>query len=97
MLPGPVISCHAKVSGLTLLWWLFRRKRFYYESFRTNDAVEENEIDLLMMSSPKFFAEPLVAAGKGALFAKEDMQDAYKLIPNTIVQWNLYSLKWLEK
>jgi hypothetical protein len=56
-----------------------------------NDAVEENETDLLIMSLPKRFAESLVAAGKGALFAKEDIQDAYKLIPNPIVPWNSYA------
>jgi hypothetical protein len=50
-----------------------------------DDAVEENEIDLLMISLPKRFAESLVAAGKGALFAKEDIQDAYNLIPNPVV------------
>lgn len=62
-----------------------------------NDAVDENEIDLLTMSSPKLLAESLVAAGQGALFAKEDIQDAYKLVPNPVEQRGLYGFEWLGK
>jgi hypothetical protein len=49
-----------------------------------NDAVNEWEVENLMMSTPKLFRESLVKAGKGALFSKTDIQDAYKLIPNPV-------------
>jgi hypothetical protein len=49
------------------------------------------------MSSPKIFAEELVKAGKGALFSKSDIVDAYKLIPNAVQQWRLFGFKWLGK
>jgi hypothetical protein len=62
-----------------------------------NDAVDEASIDLLKMSSAKLFAEALVQSGKGATFAKEDIQDAYKLIPNAQEQWHLYGFEWLGK
>jgi hypothetical protein len=62
-----------------------------------NDAVDEFSVDLLKMSSAKLFGEALVQARKGAVFAKEDIQDAYKLIPNPVVQWQLYGFEWLGK
>jgi hypothetical protein len=60
-----------------------------------NDAVDEFSVGLLKMSSAKLFGEALVQAGKGAVFAKEDIQDAYKLIPNPVEQWHLYGFEWL--
>jgi hypothetical protein len=39
-------------------------------------------VDKLKMSSAKLFAEALRKAGQGAIFAKTDIRDAYKLIPN---------------
>jgi hypothetical protein len=62
-----------------------------------NDAVDESCIDLLKMSSAKLFAEALVQSGEGSIFAKEDIQDAYKLIPNAKEQWHLYGFEWLGK
>ncbi len=67
------------------------------QSFSPCISQDENDIDLLTMSSPNLFTEALVAAGKGARFAKEDTQDSYKLIPNPIEQWNLYGFEWLGK
>jgi hypothetical protein len=62
-----------------------------------NDAVNPFDVELLTMSSPKLFAEALVEAGQGAIFAKQDIQDAYKLIPNPKEQWHLYGFEWLGK
>jgi hypothetical protein len=62
-----------------------------------NDAVDMGCIDKLKMSSPKLFAEGLVNAGKGAVFSKTDIMDAYKLIPNAVDQWRLYGFEWLGK
>ncbi len=60
-----------------------------------NDAVNEWKIENLIMSTPKLFGESLVKAGKGALFSKTDIQDAYKLIPNPVNEWKYYGFSWL--
>ncbi len=62
-----------------------------------NDAVDEHEISLLGMSSAKLFGEAIRKAGQGAIFSKQDIQDAYKLIPNPQEQWQLYGFEWLGK
>jgi hypothetical protein len=62
-----------------------------------NDAVDEHEISLLGMSSAKLFGEAIRKAGQGAIFSKQDIQDAYKLIPNPQEQWHLYGFEWLGK
>ena len=49
-----------------------------------NEAIDELSIQKINMSSPRLFAEELLKAGKGALFSKSDIVDAYKLIPNAI-------------
>jgi hypothetical protein len=49
------------------------------------------------MSSPKNFAEALIKSGKGAIFSKQDIQDAYKLIPNPSNQTHLFGFSWLGK
>jgi hypothetical protein len=60
-----------------------------------NEAVDMCKVQKLTMSSPKLFANSLVKAGQGAVFAKSDIQDAYKLIPNPVPEWRLYGFKWL--
>jgi hypothetical protein len=60
-----------------------------------NDAVNEWDIENLTMSTPKLFGESLIKAGKGALFSKTDIQDAYKLIPNPVDEWKYYGFSWL--
>jgi hypothetical protein len=62
-----------------------------------NDAIDMDTVQKIGMSSPKIFAEELVKAGKGALFSKSDIVDAYKLIPNAVQQWRLFGFKWLGK
>jgi hypothetical protein len=59
--------------------------------------VNEWEIENLVMSTPKLFVESLMKAGKGALFSKTDIQDAYKLIPNPVNEWRYYGFTWLGK
>jgi len=53
------------------------------------------KVQKLTMSLPKLFANSLVKAGQGAVFAKSDIQDAYKLVPNPVTEWRLYGFKWL--
>ena len=60
-----------------------------------NDAVDVCTIKKLKMSSAKLFAESVRKCGKGATFAKSDIKDAYKLVPNPVSQWNLYGFAWL--
>jgi hypothetical protein len=62
-----------------------------------NDAVDVCTIRKLTMSSAKLFAESVRKCGKGATFAKTDIKDAYKLVPNPVSQWNLYGFSWLGK
>jgi hypothetical protein len=62
-----------------------------------NDALDETEINLLGMSSAKLFGEAVRKMGKGAVFSKQDIQDAYKLIPNPKEQWQFYGFEWLGK
>jgi len=62
-----------------------------------NDAIDMLTIEKIGMSSPKLFAEELRKAGKGALFSKNDIVDAYKLIPNAVQQYRLFGFKWLNR
>ncbi len=62
-----------------------------------NDAVDEHDVSLSGMSSAKIFGEAIRKAGQGAVFSKQDIQDAYKLIPNPQEQWHLYGFEWLGK
>jgi hypothetical protein len=62
-----------------------------------NDAVDTCTIKKLTMSSARLFAESVRKCGKGATFAKSDIKDAYKLVPNPVSQWNLYGFSWLGK
>ena len=62
-----------------------------------NEAVDIFAIKKLTMSSAKQFAESVRRAGRGAVFAKSDIRDAYKLIPNPKSQWRLYGFSWLGK
>jgi hypothetical protein len=43
------------------------------------------------------FAQNLLHAGWNALFAKQDMSDAYKLVPTDPESWRLFGFKWLGK
>jgi len=62
-----------------------------------NEALDMLSVQKLTMSSPKLFAESLIKAGQGAIFAKSDIQDAYKLIPVPVSEWRYYGFKWLGK
>lgn len=62
-----------------------------------NDAVDPYQVEKLKMSSPRLFAKTLIKCGKGSTFAKSDIKDAYKLVPNPVEQWRLYGFKWLGK
>jgi hypothetical protein len=59
------------------------------ESF--NDAVDMACVQKLTMSSPRLFADSLIRYGQGSKFAKSDIQDAYKLVPVPIEEWQLYA------
>jgi len=60
-----------------------------------NDVIDMECIEKLNMSSPRIFARELRKAGKGALFSKTDIVDAYKLIPNAVQNWRLFGFTWL--
>jgi len=62
-----------------------------------NEAIDMFDVQKLTMSSAKLFADSLVNSGKGSNFAKSDIQDAYKLIPNPVSEWKNFGFKWLGK
>jgi hypothetical protein len=66
------------------------------KGYSFNDAVDPFGVDKLKMSSAKLFAEAIIRAGQGAIMAKTDIKDAYK-IPNAKTQWRLYGFRWLNK
>ena len=66
-----------------------------YASF--NDAVNENCIRKLEMSSASLFANALRKAGRGALMAKYDICDAYKQMAGVAAQLAAFGFKWLGK
>jgi hypothetical protein len=47
------------------------------------------------MSSAKIFRNSQKNTAKGAVFAKYDIKDAYKLIPSYPDQWHYLEFKWL--
>ena len=49
------------------------------------------------MSSAKKFSQTLVRMGKGVIFAKSDLVDAYKLIPSHALEWGFYGFKMVRK
>ena len=67
------------------------------KNFSFNDAVIENSLRKLEMSSAALFAKALRRAGKGALMAKYDICDAYKQIIGHPSQWAAFGFKWLGK
>ena len=62
-----------------------------------NDALNEKRIAKITMNSSKKFSQSLRQAGKNALFSKQDIIDAYKLIPCAPSQWKFFGFKWLGK
>ncbi len=62
-----------------------------------NDAVNSWEIENLQMSTPRLFSDSVLKAGNNALMSKTDIQDAYKLIPNPVLEWKYYGFTWLGK
>jgi hypothetical protein len=62
-----------------------------------NDAINEWQVEGLQMSTPRLFADSVLKAGKNSVMSKQDIQDAYKLIPNPVSDWRLYGFLWLGK
>jgi hypothetical protein len=67
------------------------------KGFSFNDAVDPFGVDKLKMSSAKKFAETVIKAGQGAIIAKTDIRDIYKLIPNAKTQWRSQGFEWMNK
>jgi hypothetical protein len=62
-----------------------------------NDALDPLKIPKISMSSAKKFSQSLLKAGKDATFAKQDLVDAYKIIPCNQNEWKFFGFKWLDK
>ncbi len=62
-----------------------------------NETVDTTATLKLTMCSPAIFSQVLLHAGPKAVFAKADLQNAYKLIPVNPQDWHYFGLKWLGK
>jgi len=62
-----------------------------------NDCMKSHLFRKLTMSSAKKFGQSLLIAGRGATFAKTDLQDAYKLLPCSIDERKYFCFHWLDK
>ena len=62
-----------------------------------NDNVNVKKLERLHMGTAKQFGQLVLKAGKGALFSKFDIQDAYKLIPARREDYRLQGFEWLGK
>jgi len=62
-----------------------------------NDNIDQNKIEKVHMSTARKFSYGLRDAGKGAVFSKFDICDAYKLVPAKPVDFRLQGFKWMEK
>jgi hypothetical protein len=62
-----------------------------------NEAVNNTTTLKLTMCSSAIFSQVLLHARKNALFAKADLQNAYKLIPVNPEDWRFFGFKWLGK
>jgi hypothetical protein len=62
-----------------------------------NDAVNTLAVRKLTMTSPKEIGYAISSAGKGALIAKLDIVDAFKLVPAAKSEWKHFGFKWLGK
>ena len=62
-----------------------------------NDAVEEQHLKKLTMSTARGFGQTIRKLGAGAVMAKSDIVDAYKLIAGHNSQWQHFGFKWLGK
>ena len=60
-----------------------------------NDAVKEQTLKKLGMSSASLFGQAIRRAGKNAVMAKSDIKDAYKLIPGREKHWRNFGFRWL--
>ena len=67
------------------------------EGHSYNDALDERKIPKITMSSAKIFSQSLLEAGVNSSFAKQDVVDAYKLVPCNPSEWELFGFEWLGK
>ena len=62
-----------------------------------NDAIDEDELERLYMSTARFFGYSVVESGPGARMWKFDFVDAYKNIPAHTSDRRLQGFTWLGK
>jgi len=62
-----------------------------------NDNVDKSKLDKVYMDTAKTFSYRLKDAGVGATMAKQDTQDAYKLVPAEEEDWGNQGMTWLGK
>ena len=67
------------------------------KNFSFNDNLIVNSMEKVHMSSARSFGYTLKKCGKGAIFSKFDMRDAYKNVPCQFNDLRLQGFKWLGK
>jgi hypothetical protein len=61
-----------------------------------NDNVDQGKVPKVRNSSPKQFGQTLVQFGRGSVFSKADMRDAFKHVPARPEDWRLQGFSWHE-
>ena len=67
------------------------------KDFSFNDNIIDNSMEKVHMSSARSFGYTLKKCGRGAIFSKFDLCDAYKNIPCPLEDLRLQGFKWLDK
>lgn len=62
-----------------------------------NEAIPDDKMEKVIMSSPVLVAKKLFMIGRGAFLSKIDHQSAYKLIPVKLHHLYLQGFVWLDK
>jgi hypothetical protein len=64
-------------------------------SFNAN--ISKRHVGKVNMSTAQQFSYTVLEAGPGALMSKQDMKDAYKLVPAKLQDRRLQGMRWLDK
>ena len=67
------------------------------KGFSFNENLKLDSLEKIKMTTAKEFGFCVKEAGKGAIFSKYDLKDAYKLMPAKPEDYRLQGFKWLNR
>ncbi len=67
------------------------------ENHSFNDAIDQNAMEKVHMTSAREFGFAIMKCGKGAVMSKFDQKDAYKNVPTKLNELRLQGFRWLGK